>query len=127
MTKWDRFSSTIRRAHDDFEFQDVVIRNWSSSLDGDNRRTKDTKTETTVSGEVVAPQRSQRALSTGGEDSEVDKIIRIRDDTGVTIRPLGTEGEIATEVDDTETGTTYQVSELFEEGNGLLRLEVTEQ
>lgn len=127
MVDWDDFQATVRGTQLDWEFRTMTVRNYDSSLDGNGRRVADAATETTVDAEITRPRASSRGVSAAGQGADGDAEIWIRDDVGVTIRSMGTEDEIPTEIVDETTGITYEVRESFVEGNGLIRLEVDEK
>lgn len=127
MTKWDRFDSAIRRAHDDFEFRDLIVYNATRSLDSAGRANWSDDSGTTVQGEVREPRTPRVTRAGAGEESEADAEIWLRDDHGATITPTGTEDERGTVIEDPQSETRYQVTEQFDEDNGLVRLTAVEQ
>lgn len=125
-SKWDRFEAAVERLHDDFEFRDLVVYNYTKSLDDSGRATWTEDAGTVIEGEVRERRAPAFARTSGGEESEADVDIWVRADTGATITPVGTDDARPTEIEDSLTGIRYRVHEVFDENNGLLRLAAVE-
>lgn len=126
MSKWDRFDAAVRRVHDDLEFRNIDVTNFTRSLDGQQRATWTAVDEGTVTGEVAEPENPETSTSTGGTEATVDAEIWIRDDPSFMVTEMGDADSKATEFADQLTGRTYAAVSVFDEGNGLLRIEARE-
>lgn len=130
MTKWDRFESSVRRLHDDFEHPDCDIYNYSGGYDPDTGDVDWTRELAgTVSAEITETPSSPEArdvVGPGGQQEDVDADIFIRDDTGLSISEVGDEDAKPTEVEDSRDDTVYIVVEAFDEDNGQIKLTCVE-
>ena len=126
MSKWDAFDGAVRRLHDDFAFRELQVTTFSRSLDENNRAEWTATDAGTVAGEVTRPDDPTRTVAAGGEDRSVDVEIWVRDDTDLTITPMGAEDARATELTAPD-GATYAAIATFDEGNGLIRIDAIEQ
>lgn len=124
--KFDRVESAVRRVHDDLQFRSLDVTNFTRSLDAQQRAEWTASVEGSVEGEVVEPEDPTAVTTTGGEDVAVDAEIFIRDDPSFMVAERGDTASRATEFDDSTTGRTYAVLNVFDEGNGLYRLDCTE-
>lgn len=61
-----------------------------------------------------------------GTTSEVDVIIRVRDDTGQQWTGFGEETEAPARVEDAADGTMYEIRSAVKRHNGIVELEATE-
>jgi hypothetical protein len=118
-SKWDRVEASIRRAHDDLDFRQVKVYNYSSAYDsstGDSDYTRELAG--TITAEVREPRVVRETTTSGGTVSEVDADIRPRDDHGLDIVPAG-ESDRPTEVEDADGDGVYELTEVFHENNGV--------
>jgi hypothetical protein len=117
--KWDRVSASVRRAHDDFDFREVEVYNYTSTYNSDTGdRDYTRELAGTLAAEVREPTAPRENTTSGGTESEVDAEIRPRDDHGLEIVPAG-ESDKPTEVEDTAGDGTYEITEVFVENNGV--------
>ncbi|QLH77454.1 hypothetical protein HZS55_09165 [Halosimplex rubrum] len=61
-----------------------------------------------------------------GTTSEIDAVVKVRDDTGRQWTGFGQEQEAPAHLRDTADGTRYEVESVVDTHNGLVELEVTE-
>lgn len=128
MTVWDSHAVATRREHDQMDFPDARVYNFSGSLNSNTGETDWTRAEdanSPVTAEVTYPRRPQRSQSATGDDASVDAEIRIRDDTGVALTPVGEDDSKPTVIE--YNGTEFTVVETYDEGNGLTRIDGVER
>lgn len=125
---WDSFRDTVRDAHSNqFDFDEIDVVNFSGGYDPETGETDDWSEKTpypTVDAEVTTPNEPAETTGPDGQQTTVSRRVRIRDDTGETIHPIGTENYRPTELD--IHGTRYVVAEQLHSGDGLLTLLVVE-
>lgn len=129
--KWERFESSVRRLHDDFNHPDVEIRNYSGGYDPSTGDIDwgDPVVDATIPAEVVertsTPEASE-VVGPEGQEENLDATVFIRDDVSVTINEMGDDDTKPTEIRDPRTDTVYAVVDSFPEDNGLIRLSCIE-
>lgn len=126
--KWDRFESSIRRLHDDFNHWDAEIYNYTGGYDPgtgeiDWTRSLAGEVEAEVTETPSTPE-ARDVVGPGGQQEDVDADIFIPDNTGITIFEVGDDDSKPTEVEANDN--VYVVVEAFDEDNGLIRLTCVE-
>lgn len=127
--KWERFSASVKRMHDDFNHHDVTIYLYTGGYDpstGEIEWTRDggTSVEAEVTETPSTPE-AREVVGPDGQNEDVDADIFIPDDTGLSIDEVGDDDSRPTEVEMSD-GTTFVVVEAFDEDNGLIRLTCVE-
>lgn len=125
MSKWERFESAVRRTHDEFDFPERTVYEWTETYDsntGDFDVSKSEHSESPVQMEITEPRRPQTETDATGSDVEIDAEAWVRDDVGIDWVGMDTDAEHPTTIDD--NGVTYRVLSPFDEGNGLTRLDL---
>lgn len=135
----NRLDRAFRRAHDELTQATLEVYQPSTSFtDPDNATTTaeagesvthpdpgNTTPDATVPGRVDSPD-SAPDRDPSGTEAEVDAVLRVADDTGVTWTGYGTAGSAPTRVKDTTDGTVYEIQDRIDEHNGLLTLPAVE-
>lgn len=128
---WDAFRKNVRETHTDaFDWQTVTVYNYTGGYDPATGQANDWTRDngTAVDAEVVVPNQPDVITGPEGQQSEVRRRVRVRDDVesreDIDIVQVGVENERPTEIE--VDGETYIVAEKMDEGNGLLALLCTE-
>lgn len=125
---WDEFRRTTRGLHDAFDWRDVTVERVTETYDtatGDDDVSVSELAESPIRAEVTRPDASPDAgRDVTGAESAVDAEVYVRDDTGIAWQ---SPDERPDRVTDTLTGVTYDVYEVSNEDNGLLRLDCIER
>lgn len=119
------FEEEVKQFHDELSFPNVTFYNFTGGYDpatGDTDEwTRDNGT--TVSGEVTVPGEPRTVTGADGSRVNVRVVVRIRDDTGVTLHAISSESR-ATEVETpVKPDSVYAVADVTDEGNGLIRID----
>lgn len=124
----DRIANALRRAHT-AALANTTIDVFEPSVEyeqGDGWTvTYPSEPTTTLDARVDSPSASSDR-ERSGTTSEIDAVVRVRDDTGHEWTGYGEETEAPARVEDTADGTRYEVQSVVDQHNGTLELEVVE-
>lgn len=124
----DRIAEALRRAHSD-DLANTTIEVLEPAVDyaaGDGYDVSYPDLPTTTYDARVDSPSSSSERQRSGTTSEVDAIVRVRDDTGQQWAEFGEDGDTPTRLRDTADGRVYEVKSVTGAHNGTLQLDVQE-
>ena len=124
----DRIADALRRAHSD-GLANTTIEVFEPTVDyaaGDGFDVTYPDSPTTTYDARVDSPSSSSDRQRSGTTSEVDAIVRVRDDTGQQWTEFGEDGDAPTRLRDTADGRVYEVKAVTDPHNGTLQLDVQE-
>lgn len=124
----DRIENALRRVHSDTLANTTieVFEPTESFSQGDGYSVSWSDTaDATYDARVESPS-TDAERERSGTTAEVDRVVKIRDDTGQTWTGFGDATEAPVRIEDTADGTRYEVQTVEDTHNGLTKLGVVE-
>jgi hypothetical protein len=124
----DRVENAIRRVHSD-ELANTTVDVYEPAESYTQGEGWSVTYPDTASASYKARVDSPSAESErerSGTTSEIDVVVRVRDDTGQTWTGFGENTEAPVRVEDTNDGTRYEVENVIDDHDGMITLEAVE-
>lgn len=123
----DRVQNALRRVHADLHNTSIEV--YEPSVDYEQGEgytvTYPDSPSATYDARIDTPSSSQERERSGTE-TEIDAVIRVRDDTGQQWTGWGEDTEAPVRITDSTDGVTYEVQDVAPTRDGLDELEVVE-